>query len=224
MRRTLSRLPVLVTLVLAGAIAGTGPATAHPAVECAGLDQLKIPASVMSLPTTGGRVTSTSVKTSVLSGVTITYCQVDASISPVDPAAPEIKMRLALPHGWNRQAMMFGGGGYNGTIPDLTANVPFGPADQPVPLARRYAMFAGDSGHQQNPAVPPSLDGSFGANDEALHNFAAGDALKKTRDASLFLIRHAYRQSQPRSTSRAARRVAAKPSSSLNGGRKPSTA
>ncbi|MGA6168289.1 tannase/feruloyl esterase family alpha/beta hydrolase [Amycolatopsis magusensis] len=186
---------MLVTLVLAGAIAGAGPATGHPATvpECAGLDQLRIPASAMSLPTTGGRVTSTSVRTSVLSGMTITYCQVDASISPVDPSAPGITMRVALPHGWNRQAMMFGGGGYNGTIPDLTANVPFGPADQPVPLARRYAMFASDSGHQQNPAVPPSLDGSFGANDEALHNFAAGDALKKTRDASLFLIRHAYR-------------------------------
>ncbi|UJW30337.1 tannase/feruloyl esterase family alpha/beta hydrolase [Saccharothrix sp. AJ9571] len=195
MRRTLSRLPVLLTLVLTGAIAGAGPATGHPArvPECAGLEQLSIPASVISLPTTGGRVTSTSVKTTVLSGVTITYCQVDASISPVDPSAPEIKLRVGLPHGWNRQAMMFGGGGYNGTIPDLTANVPFGPADQPVPLARRYAVFASDSGHQQDPAAPPSLDGSFGANDEALHNFAAGDALKKTRDASLFLIRHAYR-------------------------------
>jgi Tannase and feruloyl esterase len=191
-------------VVLAGAaqLLGVSAATATTSTEaghattvpgCAGLDQMSIPASVMSLPTTGGRVESTSVKTSVVSGVTVEYCQVDADIFPVDPAAPDIKMRVALPYGWNHKALMFGGGGYNGTIPDLAENVPFGPTDQPAPLARRYATFASDSGHQQSPVAVPSLDGSFGLNDEALDNFAAGDALKKTRDASLFLIRHAYR-------------------------------
>lgn len=189
---------VLATLVLsAGAspVLGAGPAaaaTSTTAPACAGLDRLTIPASVMSLPTRGGRVTSASVMTGQVSGETVEYCQVDADIFPVDRSAPDIKMRADLPYGWNRKAMMFGGGGYNGTIPDLAENVPFGPTDQPVPLARRYATFASDSGHQQNPAAPPSLDGSFGVNDEALTNFAAGDALKKTRDASLFLVRHAY--------------------------------
>jgi hypothetical protein len=169
---------------------GAGHATTVPG--CAGLARMSIPASVMSLPTTGGRVASTSVMTSVVSGETIEYCQVDADIFPVDPSAPDIRMRVALPYGWNRKALMFGGGGYNGTIPDLAENVPFGPTDQPAPLARRYATFASDSGHQQSPIAVPSLDGSFGVNDEAVTNFAAGDALKKTRDASLFLIRHAY--------------------------------
>ncbi|MET9002019.1 tannase/feruloyl esterase family alpha/beta hydrolase [Amycolatopsis sp. NPDC004169] len=163
------------------------PADASPAaVDCAGLAGLRIPASVMSLPTSGGLVTAASV---VEPG---DYCRVDADLHPVDPAAPSIKLRVALPRAWNHKALMFGGGGFNGTIPDVTANVPFGPADRPAPLARGYATFASDSGHQQNPASPPSLDGSFGVNDEALHNFAAGDALKKTRDASLFLIRRAY--------------------------------
>ncbi|WP_209648839.1 tannase/feruloyl esterase family alpha/beta hydrolase [Kibdelosporangium banguiense] len=148
----------------------------------------------MSLPTTGGRVQSALVTTSVVSGQTVEYCLLDADIFPVDRSAPAIKMRVALPHGWNHKALMFGGGGYNGTIPALTMNVPFGPADQPAPLARRYATFASDSGHQQGPAAVPSLDGSFGVNDEALKNFAAGDALKKTRDASLFLVRLAYGQ------------------------------
>ncbi|HEX6468197.1 MAG TPA: tannase/feruloyl esterase family alpha/beta hydrolase [Streptosporangiaceae bacterium] len=198
------RLAVLATMVLlAGTprVLGAEPATAATstevgssttAPECAGLDQMTIPASVISLPTRGGRVESASVTTSVLGGETVEYCQVDADIFPVDPAAPDIKMRVALPSGWNRKAVEFGGGGYNGTIPDLKQNVPFGPTDQPVPLARRYATFASDSGHQQIPTAPPSLDGSFGVNDEALRNFAAGDALKKTRDASLFIIRHAY--------------------------------
>ncbi|TDV56284.1 tannase/feruloyl esterase family alpha/beta hydrolase [Actinophytocola oryzae] len=196
MSTKMRRFAVLAAVLVTGTAFGAGPATAtasHPAApECAGLAQLGIPASVMSLPTTGGRVTSTSVVTSVISGETITYCQVDADIFPVDQSAPDIRMRVALPYDWNREALMFGGGGYNGTIPDLTANVPFGPADKPTPLARHYATFAGDSGHQQSPTAPPSLDGSFGVNDEAVHNFAAGDALKKTRDASLFLVRRAY--------------------------------
>ncbi len=182
------KFPLFAAVLVAGAatVAGAGPATATTA--CAGLDRLTIPASAMSLPTTGGRVTSAAVVT----GPAGEYCRVDADLFPVDPAAPSIKMRVALPRDWNRKALMFGGGGYNGTIPDVASNVPFGPADQPVPLARGYATFASDSGHQQNPASPPSLDGSFGANDEALVNFAAGDALKKTRDASLFVVRHAY--------------------------------
>jgi hypothetical protein len=189
---TARRLALPATVVfVAAAVAGPAAATTTSA-ECGTLDQLTIPASVLSLPTTGGRVTSASVVTGVVSGRTIQYCQVDADLRPVDPAAPAIRMRVALPRDWNHQALMFGGGGYNGTVPDLASNVPFGPADQPVPLARGYATFASDSGHQQNPAAPPSLDGSFGANDEALANFAAGDALKKTLDASLFLLRRAY--------------------------------
>jgi feruloyl esterase len=153
---------------------------------------MTIPASVISLPTTGGRVRAATVTTTVVSGQTIEHCQVDADLYPVDPSAPAIKMRVALPNGWNRKALMFGGGGYNGTIPALTGQVPFGAPDSPAPLARRYATFAGDSGHQQGPVAVPSLDGSFGMNDEALRNFAAGDALKKTHDASLFLVRRAY--------------------------------
>lgn len=117
----------------AEASTGTAAGNSTTTPECAGLDQLKIPASVMSLPTTGGRVESTSVMTSLVTGQTVEYCQVDADIFPVDPSAPDIKMRVDLPYGWNRKAMMFGGGGFDGTIPDLTENVPFGPTDQPAP-------------------------------------------------------------------------------------------
>jgi feruloyl esterase len=192
---TTRRLAALATTALVAAatgLAGTGNAAAATNPACSTLDQLAIPASVMSLPTTGGRVESTSVQTGAISGQIVQYCQVDADLFPVDPSAPDIKMRVDLPYDWNHKALMFGGGGFNGSIPDLTANVPFGPTNQPTPLARHYATFASDSGHEQTPTAPPTLDGSFGANDEALNNFAAGDALKKTRDASLFLIRHAY--------------------------------
>jgi hypothetical protein len=190
--RTPRRRAVLAALVLLPGVTVLPGAAATAGPACAGLDRLEIPPSVMSLPTAGGRTTAASVRSTVAGGEPVQYCQVDADIFPVDPAAPPIKMRVALPEHWNRKAMMSGGGGYDGTIPDLTANVPFGPADRPVPLARGYAMFASDSGHQQGPDAVSSLDGSFGVNDEAVRNFAAGDALKKTRDASLYLIRRAY--------------------------------
>jgi feruloyl esterase len=95
-----------------------------------------------------------------------------------------------MPVGWNRSTMMFGGGGYNGTIPAVTQNVPFARLDAPAPLARGYATYGSDSGHQAGPAG--SLDGSFGQNDEALRNFAAGDALRKTHDAAMYLVRRGY--------------------------------
>ncbi|WP_439659194.1 tannase/feruloyl esterase family alpha/beta hydrolase [Lentzea sp. HUAS TT2] len=185
-------LAVLSTVLLLPGMTFLGAVPASATTSCADLNQVRIPASVISLPTTGGRVTAAAVTSSVVSGQTVEYCQVDADLYPVDRSAPAIKMRVALPHGWNGKALMFGGGGYNGTIPALTGNVPFAAADAPAPLARRYATFASDSGHQQGAGSVPSLDGSFGVNDEAVRNFAAGDALKKTHDASLFLIRRAF--------------------------------
>ncbi|SDK14684.1 tannase/feruloyl esterase family alpha/beta hydrolase [Streptomyces indicus] len=182
---------------LLGASANLQPAAAatpFTAPRCTALDGAAVPASVFSLPTGGGRVTSTSMVTETVGGTTVTYCRIDAALLPVDPAAPAIGMRIALPTAWNGRSMMFGGGGFNGTLPDLRADVPFGPGDRPTPLARGYATYGSDSGHRADPAKHPvaSLDGSFAVHDEALRNFAAGDALKKTHDAAQFLIRRAY--------------------------------
>jgi hypothetical protein len=107
----------------------------------------------------------------------------------VDATAPKIKFQVNLPENWNRKAMMFGGGGYDGTIATGVANVPAGPTDKQVPLGRGYATFGSDSGHQAN--ANGSRDGTFGANDEALRNFAA-DAIKKTRDTAMAIIRARY--------------------------------
>ena len=196
LRRTSGSVRACVAGVLLGtAVTVVGPmptVAADEAPRCAGLTGTRIPASAISLPTTGGQVSSAATMTAVLSGEAVQYCQVDAAVFPVDPAAPDIQLRVAMPVDWDGKAMEFGGGGYNGTIPSVAQNVPFGPSDQPVPLARGYATFASDSGHQQDPAAVPSLDGSFGMNDEALRNFSAGDALKKTRDAAVFIMRLGY--------------------------------
>jgi hypothetical protein len=159
------------------------------AMSCAQLGGMSIAAGSIGLPTTGAVVTSATVVPAAGSGATAVgeYCRVLGDIRPVDPAAQNIKFQPAT---WNGKAMMFGGGGYNGTIATGVGNVPAGPTDKQVPLGRGYATFGSDSGHQADP-VTTSRDGSFGANDEMLRNFAS-DAIKKTRDVATALIDARY--------------------------------
>ncbi|MFI6966736.1 tannase/feruloyl esterase family alpha/beta hydrolase [Streptomyces sp. NPDC050255] len=190
----LAALAAVIGALIYGGTAEAGPAAARGG--CAAWAGAWIPASVISLPTRGGRVTAASQITETVSGTSVTYCRVDAALAPIHRATPYILMRVALPVKWNHRSMMFGGGGFNGTIPDIRANVPFGPSGGGTPLSRGYATYASDSGHQANPAWHPvsSLEGSFAVNDEALRNFSAGDALKKTHDAAQFLIKQHYGQ------------------------------
>ncbi|MGK5559006.1 tannase/feruloyl esterase family alpha/beta hydrolase, partial [Actinomadura kijaniata] len=188
-------------VALSTLVAGPARSAAPPADEaCARLAGLAIPASAIGLPTGGGHVRQATPVPASGQGASAVgaHCRVDAALRPVDPEAPDILMRVALPVAWNGKAMMFGGGGYDGTIPNIAGNVPYGPPDRPTPLGRGYATFAGDSGHQAAPDFQPttSLDGSFAANDEALRNFA-GDALKKTRDAAIYLIGERYGGARP---------------------------
>ncbi len=172
------------------------PSVAKPK-SCAEMANVEVPATAIGLPTSGAVVTEATVVPAAGSGAQATgeYCRVLGHIRPVDPNAPNIRFQLNLPANWNNKIMMFGGGGYNGTIPSAQGNVPAGPADQPTPLGRGYATFASDSGHQAG--ALGSRDGSFGVNDEALRNFAS-DALKKTRDTALHLIKARYATEGPR--------------------------
>ena len=201
------RLPLGVMFAYAAILTACGggddapaaPAPAPAAVEalsCAQLPGTAIPASSIALPTTGGTVTTAVVVAASGTGAAAIpeYCLVTASISPIDSAAPKILFRLALPTVWNSKVVMFGGGGFDGTIPNVAGNVPAGPTGQLTPLGRGYATFASDSGHQAGAAG--SLDGSFLVNEEATRNFG-GDALKKTHDAAVFLIKARYAVSGP---------------------------
>jgi hypothetical protein len=172
-------------------LACTAPMAAAQTPPCAALAGMEIPASAIGLPTTGGAVTSASVVTAAGTGAAIVaeYCRVNASIFPVDPSAPNILFRVALPTNWNQKVLMYGGGGFDGSIPNVAGNVPAGATDKPLPVTRGYAVFASDSGHQAG--ARGSLDGSFGLNDEALANWG-GDALKKTRDAAMYVIQARY--------------------------------
>ncbi len=165
--------------------------TAAAPLDCTALQGLRVPPATIGLPTRGAVVTGATVVPASGSGAktTGTYCKLLADIAPIDPTAPAIKLQVNLPVQWNGKAMMFGGGGYDGTVPDATADVPAGPTDRPNPLGRGYATFSSDSGHEVS--TNPTEPGAFALNDEARRNFAY-EALKKTRDAALFLMTAHY--------------------------------
>jgi len=160
-------------------------------VACAQLAGTAIPAASIGLPTSGGVVTTAVVVAPSGTGASAVpeHCLVNGTISPVDKTAPNILFRLALSTTWNSEAVMFGGGGFDGSIPSVTGNVPNGPTDKPTPLGRGYATFASDSGHQAN--AFGSQDGSFALNEEAGRNFGS-QAVKKTFDASMYLLKKRY--------------------------------
>ena len=185
-----------VALAVVATLGWAPPAGAtDTAARCAELTGTAVPEDEIGLPTTGGEVTEAVLVAPSGTGAASVgeHCKVTVALHPVDPTAPDIRLQVALPTTWNQKALMFGGGGYNGTIPAVDGNVPFGPADELKPLGRGYVTFASDSGHQTPTGFQPtpSLYGDFLANDEALRNFA-GDALKKTRDTAVLLIDRYY--------------------------------
>lgn len=159
------------------------------AAKCSALASVQVPAQAIALGTRGATMESVELIPAGGEGRNAhkEYCKVVAAIAPIDPYAPPIRMQLNLPSEWNGKAYMQGGGGYNGSIPVTTAATYSTPLDKPSALARGYATFSGDSGH----TGATSQDGQFGMNDEALNNFAK-DALKKTRDAAVYLIEQRY--------------------------------
>jgi Tannase and feruloyl esterase len=193
-------------LTACGGGGDSDPAQAAPVVpvaaplDCQRMMGLSVASSAIALPTSGAVVTSATVVPASGTGSTARpeYCLVAGDIKPVDTSAPSIKFNLALPTNWNSKAMMFGGGGMDGSIPSVAGNVPAGPTNQPVPLARGYAVFGSDSGHHDSlQHAINGLDGTFGLNDEALNNWSSGDALKKTRDVAISLIKSRYAAGAP---------------------------
>jgi feruloyl esterase len=149
----------------------------------------------------GGYVPIASIKESVsavalnephwtaATGATPAYCAVDGVISPVDQRsnAKAINFRVLLPSTWSGRAMQLGGGGMNGTIPNLAG----GSADGSM-LQRGFATYGSDSGHQSGPgfAAGPT---DWTTNDEAIKNLGYMQ-LKKTHDAAMVIIERAYHE------------------------------
>jgi Tannase and feruloyl esterase len=171
-------------LILAGNTALSSPLSE---TQCAQLSGKKLPAASIGLPTRGGVVTTGQWVDD--------YCLVSGKIMPVDAGAANIEFQVALPKNWNSKVVMFGGGGFDGVIPKVTGSHATPPPNAPTPLARGYAVFASDSGHQAT--TPPGKlsvsmqDAAFFSNAETYRNYI-GDALKKTRDCALIVVKAAY--------------------------------
>ncbi len=112
------------------------------------------------------------------------YCSVDGAMAPVEKntAAPPILFRVLLPAEWSGRAAQLGGGGMNGTIPNLAASG--GVTTGPGLLERGFATYGSDSGHTMGSA-------EWTLSEEAVRNLAYMQ-LKKTHDAAMVLIARAY--------------------------------
>jgi feruloyl esterase len=113
-------------------------------------------------------------------------------MAPVDSAATgrPIHFRVVLPASWSYRAAQLGGGGMNGSVPDLLAN-PGSPMSMSL-LPRGFATYGSDSGHQaggRGRAASGSND--WALNEEAIANLGYMQ-LKKTHAAAMVLIERTY--------------------------------
>ena len=122
------------------------------------------------------------------------YAIVEGAILPVDPKSKPINFRVVLPAKWSRHAVQLGGGGMNGTIPNLNRN---------DLLSKGFATYGSDSGHQMGgfPGMGgPRAGGAPGGassgddwatNEEAIRNLGYMQ-MKKTHDAAMVIMERVY--------------------------------
>src|SRR5690349_11389358 len=169
----------------AAAALACASAPAGAATACADLVQLKIAAKDIGLPSGGASISSAQIATvpadPTTPGATREYCKLLGAVAPLDPNAPPVNFEVNLPMQWNGKAVQYGGGGSNGVL--ITGLGPLRDArrDTPVPIARGFATWGTDSGHDNKKLPEPR---AFALNDEALVNMAYA-AYKKTHDAGV---------------------------------------
>jgi feruloyl esterase len=142
-------------------------------------------------------------------------CRVDGSMAPMDttPSAKPINFVVVLPASWGGRAAQIGGGGMNGVVPNLAGGGPSGPSL----VARGFATYGSDSGHQAAfgpgrrgggppagaapgqggarrggvPAGPNVAAEDWALNEEAIANLGYMQ-MKKTHDAAMVIIERMY--------------------------------
>lgn len=154
----------------------------------------RIPAAAIGLPTGGARVEDVSVEEH--DGTR--NVRVAGAIDPHDPASLPIRFIVRLPERWNRRLMHFGGGGFDGDLSTMEhggieKNHWWG---KPRVIDQGYATCGSDGGHTLDvenvgPAGLGVWECDWALDAEALRNFAH-EAVKKTHDVAVALIRAAY--------------------------------
>ncbi len=137
-----------------------------------------IPATAIGEPVSG--VTLSAPSWTASTEATPAYCSVDGAIAPVSADARPITFRVVFPASWTRRSVQLGGGGMNGTIPNLT-----GGRGGPVTPAQGIVTYGSDSGHRST--EPPD----WALSDEAIKNLGYLQ-MKKTHDAAMVLVERLY--------------------------------
>jgi len=150
-----------------------------------------IPAASIGEPVAG--VTLAAPRWVAATGNAPAYCSIDGVMAPTDTSTHgrPINFRVVLPATWSSHAVQLGGGGMNGSIPNLTGG------EASALLQRGFAAYGSDSGHQQGgfgprggaPAAPSGDD--WALSDEAIKNLGYMQ-MKKTHDAAMVLMERAY--------------------------------
>jgi len=191
----------LAVIGLAAAAAAPASASGRPGTDlvkaaakrCAALTGTEVPARQFALPTRGAHIDSGTLTAADTANGRPEFCLVRGSVRGQDPAATPINFEVNLPTSWNRKAVQFGGGGFNGSL--VTGLDPV-PGSAPVtasaapPINRGYATFGSDGGT----AVGTNPQGSFALNAETLRNYA-GESVKRTHDVAAAILQQYYRRS-----------------------------
>ncbi len=167
---------------------GADAAATCAALSGAGANAIKIDAAALTEPKPLTVADAGPTPAARISPATPQFCRVLGHIEPTDPKAPPIRFQLNLPLQWNGRSVQYGGGGFNGAVISGVGLPPASPFDVASPLAKGFATYGTDSGHEARPGEPPQ---TFAANDEAFVNFAHA-SYKKVRDAAVMLIERAY--------------------------------
>ena len=174
----------LVVLSVAVLWCSDASAQGQSPADCGRLLDLRVAARDIGLPSRGATMSSAAIRQLRADPIdatrTVDYCQVQGNIAPVDPAAPPIKFQINLPLRWNGKAVQYGGGGSNGVLITGLAALRDARRDTPVPVARGFATWGTDAGHQNEALSEPF---AFALNEEALVNMAYA-SYKKTRDVA----------------------------------------
>ena len=173
-------LPAIVAFV-----AAAFAAPAQAAIACSDLVNLKIAASDIGLPSGGATISSAAMAAVPADPATPDakreYCKVLGAVQPVDPNAPPVNFQVNLPVQWNGKVVQYGGGGSNGVLITGLNALRDARADTPVPVARGFATWGTDAGHDNRKLAEPRV---FALNDESLLNMAYA-SYKKTRDVGV---------------------------------------
>ncbi len=185
-----------IVMVSAAAFAVTRPALrAQPSVPQA-LPDIGARVAIGEADCTAARLGSSIPSSAIgepVSGVTLAapawvaatdsapaYCSVEGALAPVSADARPINFRVVFPASWSLRSLQVGGGGMNGTIPNLT-----GGRGAPVGPSQGIVAYGSDSGHRASD--PPE----WALSDEAVRNLGFMQ-MKKTHDAAMVLVERVY--------------------------------